>query len=70
MFDGAHYFILERKSDTQVVFRQCETFSGVLVPIVVRNSSRCDYSPVRRLQTRADSGMMIAWCSWRERSSE
>ena len=37
---------------------------------VVRNNSRCGYFPVRRLQTRADSGMMIAWCSWRERSSE
>jgi hypothetical protein len=37
MFDGEHYFILERKSDTRVVFRQGETFSGVLVPILRRS---------------------------------
>ena len=46
---------------------QLQTSPGM---IVVRNNSRCGYFPVRRLQTRADSGMMIAWCSWRERSSE
>jgi hypothetical protein len=37
MFDGEHYFILEQKSGTQVVFRQGETFSGVLVPILRRS---------------------------------
>jgi len=37
VFDGEHYFILERKSDTQVIFRQGETFSGVLVPVLRRS---------------------------------
>ena len=37
MFDGEHHFILERKSGTQVVLRQGETFSGVLVPILRRS---------------------------------
>ena len=37
MFDGEHYFILERQSGTQVVLRQGETFSGVLVPILRRS---------------------------------
>ena len=38
--------------------------------IVVRNNSRRGHSGVRRLQTRADSGMISACCSWREQSSE
>jgi hypothetical protein len=36
---------------------------------VVRNNSRRGHFGVRRLQTRADSGMMSQCCSWREQSS-
>ena len=39
------------------------------LPPVVRNNSRRGCSRIRRLQPRADSGMMSACCSWRERSS-
>ena len=38
-------------------------------PVVVRNNSRRERVGVRRLQTRADSGMMSGCCSWREQSS-
>ena|SRR3984893_18785510 len=37
LFDGEHYFILEPKSDAQVVFRHGELFSGLLVPIFKRS---------------------------------
>jgi len=37
IFDGEHYFILEPKSDTQVIFRQGEAFSGFLVPLLRRS---------------------------------
>ena len=37
---------------------------------VVRNNSRCGCCDIRHLQRRANSGMMSAWCSWHERSSE
>ncbi len=37
MFDGEHYFILEPKSGTQLVFRHGEAFSDLLVPIVRRS---------------------------------
>src|SRR5216117_1082767 len=36
--------------------------------LVVRNNSRRGCCRVRRLQTRAESGMMNTCCSWRERS--
>jgi hypothetical protein len=36
----------------------------------VRNNSRRGCCRVRRLQTRAESGMMNRCCNWRERSSE
>jgi hypothetical protein len=48
--------------------------AGVIIKgglfIVVRNNSRRGCCRVQRLQIRADSGMMSACCSWRERSSE
>lgn len=34
LFDGTHYFLIERVSDTSVKFRQEENFSGILVPFV------------------------------------
>ena len=37
VFDGEHFFKLEPKSDTQVVFRQGELFSGLLVPFLKRS---------------------------------
>ena len=37
---------------------------------VVRNNSRRVCVGIQRLQPPADSGMMSACCSWRERSSE
>jgi hypothetical protein len=37
LFDGEHVFILEPKSDTQLVFRQGEVFSGLLVPLFRRS---------------------------------
>ena len=48
------------------------TWNEIVFPaaIVVRNNSRRGHVGVRRLQTRADSGMMSACCSWREQSSE
>ena len=36
---------------------------------VVRNNSHRGHRDVRNLQTRSGSGMMSAWCSWREHSS-
>ncbi len=33
LFDGEHYFSIEPNSDTQLVFRQGEAFSGLLVPL-------------------------------------
>jgi hypothetical protein len=36
IFDGEHYFILEPKSDSQVVIRHGEAFSGLLVPMFRR----------------------------------
>src|ERR1700744_6350081 len=36
IFDGEHYFILEPKSGTQLIFRQGEAFSGLLVPLFRR----------------------------------
>src|SRR5664279_4409772 len=37
LFDGEHFFMLEPKSDTQLVFRQSEVFSGLLVPLFRRS---------------------------------
>jgi len=37
IFDGEHFFKLEPKSDTQLVFHQCEMFSGLLVPFLRRS---------------------------------
>jgi|ERR1022692_47987 hypothetical protein len=37
LFDGEHFFILEPKSDAQVVFRHGEVFSGLLVPMFKRS---------------------------------
>ena len=37
LFDGEHLFILEPKSDTRVVLRQGEVFSGLLVPLFRRS---------------------------------
>jgi hypothetical protein len=37
LFDGEHVFMLEPKSDTQLVFRQGEVFSGLLVPLFRRS---------------------------------
>ena len=37
IFDGEHYFILEPKSDSQLIFRQGEAFSGLLVPALRRS---------------------------------
>ena len=37
MFDGEHYFTLEPKSETQLIFRQGELFSGLLVPALRRS---------------------------------
>ena len=37
LFDGEHFFILEPKFDTGLVFRQGEVFSGVLVPLFRRS---------------------------------
>ena len=59
---------------TQAVRRNAEflfvTPAFRIVEAVVRNNSRRGCSRVRRLQTRAESGMMNTCCSWRERSSE
>jgi hypothetical protein len=40
------------------------------LPTVLRNNSRRGQFGVRCLQSRVDSGMMSACCSWREQSSE
>jgi hypothetical protein len=37
LFDGEHIFMLEPKSDTHLVFRQGEVFSGLLVPLFRRS---------------------------------
>jgi hypothetical protein len=37
LFDGEHFFGLERQSDSRVVFHQGEIFSGVLVPLLKRS---------------------------------
>ncbi|MDD5712722.1 MAG: SRPBCC domain-containing protein [Smithellaceae bacterium] len=37
LFDGEHYFIINRRPDGGVVFRQGETFSGILVPLLRRS---------------------------------
>ena len=37
LFDGEHFFMLEPKSDAQLVFRQGEVFSGLLVPLFRRS---------------------------------
>ena len=37
LFDGEHYFLIEDKPGGGVIFRQGETFSGILVPLF-RNS--------------------------------
>ncbi|MBI3372422.1 MAG: SRPBCC domain-containing protein [Betaproteobacteria bacterium] len=37
LFDGEHCFKLEPKSDTQLLFRQAEVFSGLLVPLFRRS---------------------------------
>jgi hypothetical protein len=37
VFDGEHFFKLEPKSDRQLVFRQGELFSGLLVPFLRRS---------------------------------
>src|SRR2546422_10918500 len=37
VFDGEHFFKLEPKSDTQLVFHQGELFSGLLVPFLRRS---------------------------------
>jgi hypothetical protein len=37
LFDGEHFFKLEPKSNTQVVFHQGEVFSGLLVPFLRRS---------------------------------
>jgi hypothetical protein len=36
LFDGEHFFMLAPKSDTRLVFRQGEVFSGLLVPFIRR----------------------------------
>jgi len=54
--------LIERK-------RLLEKLLGSSSGIVVRNNSRRGHVAVQRLQTRADSGMMSACCSRRERSS-
>ncbi|HXU94449.1 MAG TPA: SRPBCC domain-containing protein [Gallionella sp.] len=37
VFDGEHYFRLERKPEGGLTFHQGETFSGILVPLFARS---------------------------------
>jgi hypothetical protein len=37
LFDGEHYFTLQRRSDNKSVFRQGELFTGLLVPLLRRS---------------------------------
>jgi hypothetical protein len=37
LFDGEHFFKLEPKADTRVIFHQGELFSGLLVPLLRRS---------------------------------
>jgi len=37
LFDGEHFFILEPQSETRLIFRQGEMFSGLLVPLFKRS---------------------------------
>jgi RNA-directed DNA polymerase len=77
LIDDAHP---SRKGLFKAVERRLrEEFAGLGVEIneeksrmvnVVRNNSCRGHGGVRRLQTRADSGMMSACCSGREQSSE
>ena len=34
LFDGEHFFLLEQKPNENVLFRQGEIFSGLLVPLM------------------------------------
>lgn len=34
LFDGEHFFLIERTPDGNVLFTQGETFSGLLVPLM------------------------------------
>jgi hypothetical protein len=48
--------------------RKLMRLSHVFVTVVRNNSCR-GHRDVRNLQRRSRSGMMSAWCSWREHSS-
>jgi len=37
LFDGEHYFELEPKPGGGLILRQCEVFSGILVPLLRRS---------------------------------